>query len=195
MKSRPRMHSLRWLHLLPIGAVACEYFYKIKVVNGRSMQPTLNPDWLLSRDVGVFDVFSVQAKHHYTRGDVVALVSPMNPERMLIKRILAVEGDVVQTLPPYPDPTVIIPKGHVWVEGDESFRTDDSNRFGPVPSALIESKLISIIWPLNRFGVFRSKPSINMDGLDEPSRRHQKDAVDRDRWRDSRVVRRPGQSA
>lgn len=71
---------------------------------------------------------------------------------MLVKRIIGVEGDVIRTLPPYPDPVVHVPPGHVWVEGDEPFFSDDSNLFGPIPAALIDSKLIGILWPLPRFG-------------------------------------------
>ena len=77
--------------------------------------------------------------------------SPEDPGRVLIKRIIAMEGDIVQTLPPYPDKEVRIPEGYVWVEGlamqhlsafphltytplqgDEHFLSADSNRFGPV---------------------------------------------------------------
>lgn len=76
--------------------------------------------------------------------------SPEDPKRILIKRILATEGDIVKTLPPYPDREVLVPKGHVWIEGiyhyisdhpttyisvllgDEHFLSDDSNRFGAV---------------------------------------------------------------
>jgi len=36
---------------------------------------------------------------------------------MLVKRILALEGDVVKTLPPYLDQEIVVPEGHVWVEG------------------------------------------------------------------------------
>lgn len=43
--------------------------------------------------------------------------SPEDPRRILVKRILAVEGDTVKTLPPYPEKEVDIPQGHVWVEG------------------------------------------------------------------------------
>lgn len=36
---------------------------------------------------------------------------------MLVKRVLALEGDVVKTLPPYPDQEIVVPEGYVWVEG------------------------------------------------------------------------------
>lgn len=51
---------------------------------------------------------------------------------MIVKRVVALADDVVQTLPPYPDTEVLVPEGHIWVEGDEPFRTLDSNTFGPV---------------------------------------------------------------
>lgn len=44
--------------------------------------------------------------------------SPLNPKHLLVKRVVAVEGDTVKTLPPYPDFEVTIPQGHVWVEGE-----------------------------------------------------------------------------
>lgn len=51
---------------------------------------------------------------------------------MIVKRVVAVADDVVQSLPPYPNTEVHVPEGHIWVEGDEPFRTLDSNTFGPV---------------------------------------------------------------
>jgi signal peptidase I len=43
--------------------------------------------------------------------------SPHDAKIELVKRITAIEGDTVRTLPPYPDPEVRVPKGHIWVEG------------------------------------------------------------------------------
>jgi signal peptidase I len=43
---------------------------------------------------------------------------PIDGRKMLVKRIVAVAGDVVKTLPPYPDAEVFVPEGHVWVEGE-----------------------------------------------------------------------------
>jgi len=149
------LHALYWL---PIPIVLVQYFVTFKTVNGRSMQPTLNPDSSTWRDVVLFDRFSI-ALGRWHREDIVALKSPINPKILLVKRIVALAGDIVTTLPPYPDKEVTIPPGHVWVEGDESFHTEDSNLFGPVPLALIDSKLTYILWPLDRSGPLR-RPSL-----------------------------------
>ena len=58
--------------------------------------------------------------------------SPTDPKAWVIKRIIAVEGDIVETRPEYPDRNVIIPQNHFWVEGDEAFHSRDSNSYGPV---------------------------------------------------------------
>ncbi|KAK7061616.1 peptidase S24/S26A/S26B/S26C, partial [Favolaschia claudopus] len=77
--------------------------------------------------------------------------SPENSKYELVKRVIAVEGDLVQTLPPYPTPQARVPQGHLWVEGD-AFHSQDSNTFGPVPSGLVDSRLIWLVWPIWRIG-------------------------------------------
>jgi inner membrane protease subunit 2 len=58
--------------------------------------------------------------------------SPKNPKEWVIKRIIAVEGDIVETRPKYPERNVVVPHNHFWVEGDEGFHSQDSNSYGPV---------------------------------------------------------------
>lgn len=58
--------------------------------------------------------------------------SPLDPETVAIKRVIALEGDVVKTRKPYPIEIVTVPEGQVWVEGDEGFHSIDSNCYGPV---------------------------------------------------------------
>ncbi|KAI0722861.1 LexA/Signal peptidase [Earliella scabrosa] len=193
--SRDYMHkrpTLQWtlsaLVWLPLGLFVTEYAFNIKAVKGRSMQPTLNPDDSPWRDIVLFDRFSVKMWHQFRRGDVVALKSPTD-SKLVVKRIIALEGDVVRTLPPYPDAEVRIPPGHAWVEGDEPFRTEDSNRFGPVPLGLVESKLAWIIWPWGRLGPL-GQPLIPRDDAKRGSpdwRRSQAD-LEREKWRTSRVT-------
>jgi hypothetical protein len=70
---------------------------------------------------------------------------PDKPERTVIKRIVALEGDVVQTRAPYPETHVRIPRGHCWVEGDELFHSKDSNHYGPVSSLSFTHTYIYIL--------------------------------------------------
>lgn len=68
--------------------------------------------------------------------------SPNSPERLAIKRIIALSGDTIITKPPYPFPNETIPPGHIWVEGEhpESDRwSRDSNYYGPVSFHLQKS--------------------------------------------------------
>ncbi|KAJ7068155.1 peptidase S24/S26A/S26B/S26C [Mycena amicta] len=154
--------TLRVLYWSPM-ALFFTNFYTVKQVSGRSMQPTLNPDTsLLWRDIGVFDRVFLLFRP-IRRGDIVALTSPYNPQVELVKRVVAVEGDAIRTLPPYPE-LVIIPKGKIWVEGAcDAFHSQDSNVFGAVPIGLVDSRLLFLCWPVWRFGYtdFKTPSSIS----------------------------------
>jgi signal peptidase I len=76
----------------------------------------------------------------------------VDPEREVIKRIVALEGDIVRTRPPYPKEFVKVPRGQAWMEGDEAFHSIDSNTYGAVPVALITSKVTHILYPFSRAG-------------------------------------------
>lgn len=124
------------------------------------MQPTFNPDTSAWNDVIIFDRFSVNSGKPILRGDIVSLRDPIRYKRTIVKRVVAVSGDVVKTLPPYLQPEVLVPEGHIWVEGDEPFHSLDSNSFGPIPLALVDAKLRYIVWPLHRLGSLRRPETI-----------------------------------
>ncbi|KAF9514236.1 hypothetical protein BS47DRAFT_1295294 [Hydnum rufescens UP504] len=142
---------------LPFLAVLNLHVGTLMTVKGRSMSPTLNPESSNMFDVVYMDRWDPQTGKKFARGDVVVLKSPVDNE-LIIKRILALEGDLVQTLPPYPDAWVAIPQGHAWVEGDEPFHSRDSNKFGPVSLSLIDSKVPWIVFPFSRFGTVPPSP-------------------------------------
>ncbi|KAI9447842.1 peptidase S24/S26A/S26B/S26C [Lactarius indigo] len=145
--------TLFWLPTLTVFTqVGCT----IRAVTGDSMQPTLNPDLSRPRDVALFNRWSIVMKRRYERGDVVAFRSPQEHGKLLVKRLVALPGDKVKTLPPYADVEVVVPEGHGWLEGDASFNSEDSNHFGPVPLALIDSKLTYVVWPPKRLGAITS---------------------------------------
>lgn len=117
-------------------------------VHGRSMQPTLNPSGLAANDLVLVDKLSIRL-YKYSRGDVVLFRSPVSTDTMLIKRLVALEGDWVA----FPDRVDIekIPQGHCWVEGDNPGLSEDSrNKYGPVPLALIEGRVTHVLWPPSR---------------------------------------------
>ncbi|KAF8913789.1 peptidase S24/S26A/S26B/S26C [Gymnopilus junonius] len=174
------------IYWLPTGIFLSSYFFHVKTVSGRSMQPTLNPDNSRWKDVVLFSKFAVHTTQEYGRDDIVTLRSPEDPRRILIKRIIAMEGDTVKTLPPYPDQEVKIPPGYVWIEGDEHFVSDDSNRFGPVSQSLIESKLVMVVWPPDRFGAAGRRTDYRPP-RNAREERHISDAVKREQARHSRV--------
>ncbi|KAJ1941474.1 hypothetical protein EC988_006748, partial [Linderina pennispora] len=124
------------------------------MITGRSMQPALNPDSnRLWRDVVLVDkmVRGQMSYQRLRRGDVVTFYSPFNPDLLLVKRIIAMPHDCVVPLG-RENSFVRVPKGHCWVEGDESFHSGDSNSFGPIPLALVKGKATRVVWPPQRFG-------------------------------------------
>lgn len=87
---------------------------------------------------------------------VIVFYTPSNPERRAVKRIVALEGDRVQTRADYPVKWVDVPVGHVWVEGDnverDGERSRDSNYYGPVSKGLVVGKVVGVVWPWGRRG-------------------------------------------
>lgn len=147
---------MRWQTLgkaalwLPVGVTVNALFVSAATVKGRSMQPTLNGGMTQNdvRDRVLLDKFSVQLRHRFTRGDVVVLASPEVPGEFLIKRLIALEGDFVVDRA---GRHVMVPAGKCWVEGDSPvFSDSDSSKFGPVPLALIDSRVVAVFWPPNQ---------------------------------------------
>ncbi|KAI9919566.1 hypothetical protein PsorP6_017502 [Peronosclerospora sorghi] len=141
---------------VPLGVTVNALGISLASVKGRSMQPALN-DGLTQdavRDRVLLDKFSVQMRHRYRRGDVVVLESPEMPGHYLIKRLVGLEGDLVTDRS---GRHFLVPRGKCWVEGDNPTFSDDSDSFGPVPLALIDSRVLAVVWPLNQMKIVRGK--------------------------------------
>ncbi|TKY68340.1 Mitochondrial inner membrane protease subunit 1 [Spatholobus suberectus] len=111
------------------------------------------------------------------RGDIVVLRHPQDPRRFMTKRVVGLEGDSVTyisnpetyrlegdsfTYISNPEnnnkhETIVVPIDHVWVEGDNKYKSYDSRKFGPVPYDLIQGKMFWRISPLKDFGPFWNK--------------------------------------
>ncbi|KAM7120785.1 mitochondrial inner membrane protease subunit 2-like isoform 2-T2 [Molossus nigricans] len=76
--------------------------------------------------------------------------SPKNPGQKIIKRVIALEGDIIKTMG-HKNRYVKVPRGHIWVEGDHHGHSFDSNSFGPVSLGLLHAHATHILWPPERW--------------------------------------------
>lgn len=142
--------SLGVLSWLPVAIFFFDNVYHVSWVSGRSMYPTFLPD----SNAGMRDLILLKkwnAKKDLKRGEIVVYRSPVDPEITAIKRIVGLQGDVVFTKKPFPLDEVVVPRNHVWVEGDD-VHSHDSNHFGAISAHLIQAKVTHIVWPFSRLG-------------------------------------------
>ncbi|XP_037692287.1 mitochondrial inner membrane protease subunit 2 isoform X1 [Choloepus didactylus] len=134
---------------VPVAVTFLDRVACVARVEGASMQPSLNPGGSQSSDVVLLNHWKVR-NFEVQRGDIVSLVSPKNPEQKIIKRVIALEGDIVKTTG-HKNRYVRVPRGHIWVEGDHHGHSFDSNSFGPVSLGLLHALATHILWPPERW--------------------------------------------
>jgi len=168
---------IEWVAVI-VGAVLVALVVKTFLVQAfripsESMDPTL-----ITGDRVLVNKLSYRL-HDVNRGDVVVFDRPKNlpggPDdpKDLIKRVIGLPGDTVfardgrvyvndrPLKEPYlpagtstvnMDQPVTVPKGKVWVMGDNRGNSQDSRVFGPIPEDSIVGRAFMIMWPLNRVG-------------------------------------------
>ncbi|KAI9106104.1 peptidase S24/S26A/S26B/S26C [Phlyctochytrium arcticum] len=120
------------------------YVAEITLCIGPSMLPTFN----FAGDLLVVEHVSQMLGRPVKLGDVVACVSPTDPQRFLCKRILGLPGDTVAVDPvKWKQSHVTIPPGHIWLEGDNLNNSTDSRHYGPVSLGLLRGRILCKIWP------------------------------------------------
>lgn len=125
-----------------------DYLFSIARVEGRSMYPTLNSEDTFNDYILISRWYA-----HFSDmcpGDIVISNRPDNKNCYQIKRIIAVEGEFINT-PRFKQGHILIPRGHCWLEGDNSKSSLDSNSFGPISLGLIKGKATHVIWPPSRW--------------------------------------------
>lgn len=131
------------------------YGMEVTMCLGPSMLPTFNyrGDVVLMERVSVF-------ANGVNRGDVVISKSPNNPKHTVCKRVLGKEGDHIQVPKAGNfggELVVKVPKGHVWLQGDNANNSTDSRDYGPVPYALLKGKVFLKVWPPREAGWVRNE--------------------------------------
>lgn len=139
------------------------------------MSPSLSPSYEETGSADRILLWKVNPLKGLKRGDVVSIWKPHDPEGTSLKRVVALEGDVVVVRDrslrrnggghargrgvareaeeeEEMVTTVRVPFGHVWVEGDNWRKSLDSNDFGPVSKSMVEGKAVCVAWPPERWG-------------------------------------------
>ena len=95
------------------------------------MLPTLNASW----DILLEDCISVRLNPtSFRRGELIAATSPLDPSMIVCKRVAGLPGDTIcvdPLLPPDEVQYVTVPKGCLWIVGDNSSCSNDSRIWTP----------------------------------------------------------------
>lgn len=134
-------------------------------ISGPAMIPTFE-----HQDIVLVNLFSYDVLHRPQKDDIIVFKYPRNPSLSFIKRVIAIEGDDVEiksgdvyingkikeevyvldkgqnTYPLYH-----VPKGSVFVLGDNRRNSEDSRYFGSIPLELILGKVAFVISPKMKY--------------------------------------------
>mmetsp|Transcript_29790 Transcript_29790/g.102969 ORF Transcript_29790/g.102969 Transcript_29790/m.102969 type:complete len:232 (+) Transcript_29790:38-733(+) len=157
----PPTESARdWAHqalqLIQFGAVLhClhEYVLEVTMCCGPSMLPTCSE----AGDVVIMERFTPRFGRVKV-GDVVIAKSPTNAQQTVCKRVAAVAGEPIPPAFGAAASKAVVPKGCVWLLGDNTGNSNDSRYYGAVPEALVKGRVIVRVWPPEKFGALPPRP-------------------------------------
>lgn len=121
-----------------------EFFFQC---TGPSMEPTIYTNNI------IFTEHLTPRFRKVQRGDIIIAKCPTNPKQHICKRVTGLPGDKIRM----GLVSEIVPRGHVWLEGDNRLNSADSRTYGPVPQGLIKSRALFRIWPLNDIKMLNDK--------------------------------------
>ena len=175
-ESKNVREALDWvLHIgiaILLGVLIVTFVAQRTLVHDISMQPTL-----VEGDNLIVEKLSAKLGG-LKRGNIIVFHVPME-NRQLIKRLIAVEGDKVEIkggkvyindkaleedylkgveTQPFGSPeysSLVVPRGFVYVLGDNRPNSRDSRTIGPVEASRISGRAIFRFYPFSRAGVMK----------------------------------------
>lgn len=154
---RPRGREICERSLLLTQLFCCLHIFKEHIAEiNHVMGPSMLPTFSATGDVLVVERLSTRFQK-IKQGDVVMALSPENPRLIVCKRVLGLEGEEVVVMPTKGNgfvQHVKVPKGHVWLQGDNPSNSTDSRHYGPVPYGLLTGKVCFRVWPPNGWARF-----------------------------------------
>ena len=165
-KEKNKLNEILFIIIIAvIISISSIFFIRFATVEGHSMDNTLNDGQIL-----LIKVFNI----HPERGDIITIERPDLSIRFLIKRVIAVEGDIIEIKnnilylngeaikedyikePMYTEdyPAKTIPEGKVFVMGDNRNNSDDARYWSNpyIDGKDIEAKAQLTVYPFDRIG-------------------------------------------
>ncbi|MBV8726543.1 MAG: signal peptidase I [Candidatus Eremiobacteraeota bacterium] len=153
------------LQVAILAILAIAFFIRTPQVSGLSMAPHIASGEFVLINTVAYRFGPPQ------RGDIVAFKHERSAPSVYLKRIVGLPGDRIGVIAgvvylngaalaePYvrfPDhrsfPTVTVPKGALYVLGDNRANSDDSRSWGFVTQDALIGKAIAGIWPIGHIG-------------------------------------------
>lgn len=146
-------------------------FQSYRIPSGSMETAIMEGDWIISEKISY-------RLGEPEQGDIVTFQDPKVPGRVLIKRCIATEGQIVNLndedglvyvdgtaldepytngLPSYTLPSDVtypctVPEGCIWVMGDNRTNSQDSRYFGPVEVSSLTGRAMFTYYPFDRLG-------------------------------------------
>jgi signal peptidase I len=159
------------LFLLPIllAVVTVTFLVQAARVEGHAMEPTID-----YQDRLIVDKLAYRLDVPKRR-DIVMMYYPLNPEKTVVERVIAEEGDEVRVVggrvhlngtlvdESFVAPEsrsqdnwgpLVVPEGYYFVMGDRRNNSADSRHWGFVPQKYIIGKVWARWWPISRARTF-----------------------------------------
>jgi signal peptidase I len=137
--------------------------FRLARVTGDSMTPAyVRGDLVLASSLG-------SSETQPRRAGVELLYYPLEPRRLMVDRVIGIEGDTVRIADghvylnekPFPDNSfvsdynrghsdwgpMVVPQGYVFVLGDNRLQSSDSRHWGFVPRRYLWGRVIARVWP------------------------------------------------